>query len=122
MSLRSHAGAASSKLIAILVAIATAAALMVVGTGTAAAANRDWLRGDNSGTCDWDGAGYWVQRCDVWSQAMGRNIPVQIQPAERGGNASAVIVRRGRSINSVSGVVDISSMNLGSRDERRLQD
>ena len=26
---------------------------------------------------------------------------------------SAVIVRRGRSINSVSGVVDISSMNLG---------
>ena len=92
MSLRLHAGAASSKLIAILVAIATAAALMVVGTGTAAAANRDWLRGDNSGTCDWDGVGYWVQRCDVWSQAMGRNIPVQIQPAERGGNAGLYLL------------------------------
>ncbi len=87
MSVFSRAGALGHKLIVLLVALATAAGLMVVGTGTASAANRDWLRPDATGVCDWDGAGHWVQRCDVYSPAMGRNIAVQIQPSQRGGNA-----------------------------------
>lgn len=87
MSVISRAGAMSHKLIVLLVALATAAGLMVVGTGTAAAANRDWLRPDATGHCDWDSKGHWVQRCDVYSPAMGRNITVQIQPSQRGGNA-----------------------------------
>ncbi|WIM67510.1 alpha/beta hydrolase family protein [Corynebacterium breve] len=75
------------RIVALITAIATAAALMVVGTGTAQAAPRDWLRPDATGTCDWDSVGFWVQRCDVWSEASGYNITVQIQPAIRGGNA-----------------------------------
>ena len=92
MSVFTRAGEASRRLVALVVALATAAALMVVGQGTAQAANRDWLRADNSGYCDWDAVGFWVQRCDVWSPAMGRNIPVQIQPAERGGNAGLYLL------------------------------
>ena len=92
MSVFSRAGAVSHKLIALLVALATAVGLMVVGTGTAEAANRDWLRPDSTGHCYWDGAGHWVQRCDVYSPAMGRNIPVQIQPAQRGGNAGLYLL------------------------------
>ncbi|WP_342320182.1 alpha/beta hydrolase [Corynebacterium mayonis] len=69
-----------------LVTLATALGL-IVGAPNAAAANRDWLRADNTGACIWDPVGYWVQRCDVWSPAMNRNIAVQIQPAIRGGNA-----------------------------------
>lgn len=92
MSVFTRAGEASRKLVALVVALATAAALMVVGQGTAQAANRDWLRADNSGYCDWDAVGFWVQRCDVWSPAMGRNIPVQIQPAGRGGNAGLYLL------------------------------
>lgn len=92
MSVITRASELSRKLIAVLVAFATAASLMVVGTGTASAANRDWLRPDSTGTCDWDAAAWWVQRCDVYSAAMGRNIPVQIQPAERGGNAALYLL------------------------------
>ena len=72
--------------IALLLTLGTALGL-VANAPTAAAANRDWLRPDATGTCDWDAVNYWVQRCDVWSQAMGRNITVQIQPAARAGNA-----------------------------------
>ncbi|MEX3504326.1 alpha/beta hydrolase [Corynebacterium sp. LK2510] len=72
--------------IALLVTLGTALGL-IAGAPNAAAANRDWLRADATGTCDWDAVGYWVQRCDVWSPAMNRTIPVQIQPAIRGGNA-----------------------------------
>ncbi|WP_080791815.1 alpha/beta hydrolase [Corynebacterium pacaense] len=92
MSVFTRAGAVSRRLIAMLVALATAAGLMVVGAGTASAANRDWLRPDATGSCDWDPANWWVQRCDVYSPAMGRNIPVQIQPAQRGGNASLYLL------------------------------
>lgn len=74
-------------------ALAVAGGLMAgVGAGPAAADNRDWLRPDSTGSCDWDQVGYWVQRCDVWSEAMGRNIPVQIQPAGRGGNAALYLL------------------------------
>ncbi|AWB85169.1 esterase [Corynebacterium liangguodongii] len=73
---------------ALLVIFALAASL-VVAAPKAHATNRDWLRPDATGACEWDpGVAYWVQRCDVYSAAMGRIIPVQIQPAERGGNAA----------------------------------
>ena len=91
------AGAASSafrgRVVSVLVAIAVAMGLAVTaGTQEASAANRDWLRGDSTGACEWDRVGYWVQRCDVWSPAMGRNIPVQIQPAKNGGNAGLYLL------------------------------
>ena len=77
-----------TRVLSVMAAIAVALGLVVTaGTQEASAAHRDWLRADATGTCEWDGIGFWVQRCDVWSQAMGRNIPVQIQPAKNGGNA-----------------------------------
>ncbi|MCQ9352697.1 esterase family protein [Corynebacterium sp. 153RC1] len=87
------------KVTATAAAVVTAGALVVAGTGEAAAANRDWLRPDATGTCDWDAAAYWVQRCDVWSDAMGRNIPVQIQPALNGGNAGLYLLDGARATN-----------------------
>lgn len=59
----------------------------VVAAPQAQAAHRDWLRPDSTGMCEWDPVMYWVQRCTVWSPAMNQHIPVQIQPAQRGGNA-----------------------------------
>ena len=73
-------------LLALLMALLTALGA-VVSAPQASAANRDWLRPDSTGTCEWDRVGFWVQRCTVWSPAMGRHITVQIQPAQRGGNA-----------------------------------
>lgn len=78
---------ASRKIAATALATVTAASLAVFGGGVAHADNRDWLRPDATGTCDWDPVLYWVQRCDVYSDAMGRTIPVLIQPAARGGDA-----------------------------------
>lgn len=76
-------------ILALIVTVATAVGLMVAGPGavTADAEPRGWLRPDATGACEWDAHGWWVQRCDVWSPSMGRNIAVQIQPAARGGNA-----------------------------------
>lgn len=74
-------------IIAAVAAIIMVATLAVVKPSQAEAANRDWLRPDNTGYCEWDPVQYWVQRCDVWSPAMGRDITVQIQPAKNGGNA-----------------------------------
>ncbi|WP_288832827.1 alpha/beta hydrolase family protein [uncultured Corynebacterium sp.] len=79
-------GTIKRALIALLVTLGTAVGLVATAPN-ASAANRDWLRADSTGTCEWDAVAYWVQRCDVWSQAMNRNITVQIQPAARGGNA-----------------------------------
>ena len=73
-------------LMGLVVALLTALS-MIVAAPQAQAANRDWLRPDSTGTCEWDRVGYWVQRCTVWSPAMNRHITVQIQPAQRGGNA-----------------------------------
>ena len=75
---------ALKKLAKTVVAAATATAVALSGVGVAQAANRDWLRPG----CHWDAHGHWVQRCAVWSPSMGRNIDVQIQPAQRGGNAA----------------------------------
>lgn len=79
--------AASRRAVAAVAATVTAASLSFAVAPEASAAPRDFLRADNTGTCEWDAVGWWVQRCDVWSPAMGRNIPVQIQPAKNGGNA-----------------------------------
>ncbi|QPK84368.1 esterase family protein [Corynebacterium qintianiae] len=75
-----------------LLVIFAIAASMTVAAPKANAANRDWLRPDATGACEWDAVGFWVQRCDVWSPSMGRNIPVQIQPAVRGGNAGLYLL------------------------------
>lgn len=87
MSIATRLRSAGRKITSVALAAVTAAGLAVAGTGVAHADNRDWLRPDATGTCDWDAAMYWVQRCDVWSPAMGRNIPVLVQPAQRGGDA-----------------------------------
>lgn len=87
MTIASQLRTTSTKTINILIALAVAVTLSVMGAGQAHAANRDVLRADNTGACEWDGVGFWVQRCDVWSPAMGRNIPVLVQPSARGGNA-----------------------------------
>ncbi|AZA10520.1 alpha/beta hydrolase [Corynebacterium gerontici] len=93
MTFVSRLKALAKKSTATLAAVATAATISVVGAGTASAAgHRDWLRPDATGTCDWDGVQFWVQRCDVWSPANGRNITVQIQPSQRGGNAALYLL------------------------------
>lgn len=74
-------------LVALVVALATAMTAMVAAPDAKAANPRGWLRPDATGHCSWEPVKYWVQRCDVYSPAMGRNIPVQIVPAARGGNA-----------------------------------
>lgn len=70
--------------LAFVVAMLLGTSLIVTGAGTAQAANRDVLRAG----CIWDTHKWWVQRCDVWSEANGRNIPVQIVAATQGGNAA----------------------------------
>lgn len=70
--------------LAFVVAMLLGTSLIVTGAGTAQAANRDVLRAG----CIWDTHNWWVQRCDVWSEANGRNIPVQIVAATQGGNAA----------------------------------
>ncbi|WP_312715331.1 alpha/beta hydrolase [Corynebacterium flavescens] len=81
------------RMLAFVAAVAVALGLAVVaGSQPAHAANRDGLRADATDTCIWDGVGFWVQRCDVWSQAMGRNIPVLVQPAINGGNAGLYLL------------------------------
>ncbi|MCF4007335.1 esterase family protein [Corynebacterium uropygiale] len=93
MSLKTGLRGLVKKASAAVVAVAAAASLMVAGTGTAAADNMNWLRPG----CRWDsefpgGVPDWVQRCDVYSEAMGKNIAVQIRPAERGGNAALYLL------------------------------
>lgn len=100
----------SRKLVAALTAFATAAVLMVAGGGVASAGPRDWLRPDATGHCEWDQVGYWVQRCDVWSEATGANITVQIQPAQRGGNAGLYLLDGLRATNHSSAwLVDVNA-------------
>lgn len=80
------------RMMAAVLALLIAAALTVAAAPKASAANRDFLRPDNTGACEWDPVGFWVQRCDVWSPSMQRNITVQIQPAARGGNAGLYLL------------------------------
>lgn len=93
--------------VAVIAAMLTALGAMTVGTGQAQAANRDELRPDATGTCEWDPHGYWVQRCDVWSPSMGRNIAVQIQPAGRGGTAGLYFLDGLRATEETNGWMDV---------------
>lgn len=86
-------------LVAVVVAVAMAVGLMVAVPEKAHADNRAWLRPDATGHCEWDYRGWWVQRCDVHSNAMGHFITVQIQPAARGGNASLYLLDGLRAMN-----------------------
>ncbi|MBC3185846.1 esterase family protein [Corynebacterium sp. zg-331] len=93
--------------VAVVGAMLAALGMMAVGTGQAQAANRDQLRPDATGTCEWDPHGYWVQRCDVWSPSMGRNIAVQIQPAERGGDAGLYFLDGLRATEETNGWMNV---------------
>ncbi|MHA2790002.1 alpha/beta hydrolase [Corynebacterium sp. S7] len=93
---------ARRRVIALITAIAAAVSLMVVGAGSANAANRDWERPDATGTCEWDPVNFWVQRCDVWSEATGGVITVQIQPAKNGGNAGLYLLDGLRATNNTN--------------------
>ncbi|MCS4535971.1 alpha/beta hydrolase family protein [Corynebacterium sp. HS2168-gen11] len=90
------------KVTASVVAVATAGALAIAGQGIAHAGNRDWLRPDATGSCEWDAAAYWVQRCDVYSPSNGRTMTVQIQPAARGGNAGFYLLDGARALDTHS--------------------
>ncbi|MCH6197313.1 esterase family protein [Corynebacterium mastitidis] len=95
-----HAGAWSRReyrmdrvVAAVMVAVVTAVTMMVAGPASPAhAGNRDWLRPDSTGTCEWDPALYWIQRCDVWSPSMNQHVAVQIRPATQGGNGSLYLL------------------------------
>ncbi len=96
MSVLTGLNQANRRVIALITAFVTALTVMVFGgAGVANADPRDWLRADNSsnGSCDWDPSIAWyVQRCEVWSPASGKNITVQIQAAARGGNAGLYLL------------------------------
>lgn len=67
--------------------------------------NRAQLRRDNSRDrqCDWDPVNYWVQRCEVWSDAMKRKIRVQIQPSKYGGSHALYLLDGMRARNDWNG-------------------
>ncbi|RNE49993.1 alpha/beta hydrolase [Corynebacterium alimapuense] len=93
MTIQTATHSVGRKALALVTALATAMAMMVfVGAGEATANNRGWLRADATGSCEWDAARYWVQRCDVYSPSTGENITVQVQPANRGGNAGLYLL------------------------------
>ena len=97
------------RIIALLAAVVTVASLAVFADSPEAKASphRGWLRPDSTGNCEWDpNVAYWVQRCDVFSPAMGRNIPVQIQPAQRGGNAGLYLLDGLRATNKTNAWVN----------------
>ncbi|MDO4910864.1 MAG: alpha/beta hydrolase family protein [Corynebacterium sp.] len=92
---------------------ATLLVLATIGGQTAVAradvANRDWLRPDATGTCEWDAANYWVQRCDVYSPSMGTNITVLVQPSQRGGDAAFYLLDGMRAETDFTGWVNYAN-------------
>lgn len=90
--------------VTMVTAVAVALGMMASPSAATAQDNRHWLRPDATGTCEWDPhVAYWIQRCDVYSPAMGRNIPVQVQPASRGGNAGLYLLDGLRANNQQNG-------------------
>lgn len=82
MSFTTTARGFKAKMLAVLVAIATVfGAVQFVTTEEAVAHDRGVL----GPKCEWDHYMYWVQYCQVYSEAMGRDVPVHIRP---GGGAS----------------------------------
>ncbi|MDO4909010.1 MAG: alpha/beta hydrolase family protein [Corynebacterium sp.] len=95
-----------------ITAVLVAIAMICTGQSVVAHAdvgNRDWLRPDNTGTCEWDASNYWVQRCDVYSPSMGKNITVLIQPAQRGGDAAFYLLDGMRAETDFTGWVNYAS-------------
>ncbi|MDY6050337.1 MAG: alpha/beta hydrolase family protein [Corynebacterium sp.] len=80
------------RIMAAVLALIMALTVAVAAPQRAHAANRDWLRNDSTGQCEWDSALFWVQNCTVWSPSMEKHIMVQIQPAGRGGNAGLYLL------------------------------
>lgn len=79
-----------TKMMAVLVAVATALGMATVAAPGASAEDLGNFQ-PRSG-CDWadrepGGPGFRVQNCQVYSEAMGQAIKVQIKPASRGGAA-----------------------------------
>ncbi|AZA12549.1 Diacylglycerol acyltransferase/mycolyltransferase Ag85C precursor [Corynebacterium choanae] len=84
--------------------VVTAGSLSLAGvTDAQAQGNREWLRPDATGTCEWSQVQHWVQRCDVFSPAMGRTIPVLVQPSKAGGNAGLYLLDGMRAEDNQSG-------------------
>lgn len=107
MTTTSFVSRTSRRVTAALAAIIMAITVIAVaGPQQAVAAPRDFLRADATGHCEWDRVGWWVQRCDVWSESMGRNIPVQIQPAKRGGNAALYLLDGLRATDHTNGWIN----------------
>ena len=90
--------------LAFVVAMLLGTSLIAAGAGTAQA--NQWLRPG----CAPDDSGPNVQRCNVWSDANGRNIQVQIVPATDRGNAAYYMLDGLRATNhSNAWLVDVNA-------------
>ena len=79
----------------LMAAVVVSVVALMLGMSTAlsshkahAGGSRDTLRPG----CTWDAAAYWVQKCTVHSDAMNKDIPVQVQAANGNGNAGLYIL------------------------------
>lgn len=89
MSFSATSRGAMTKVIAAIVAIAAVFGIVTVASAGDAKADRGTLRPDSTGQCEWDPYGWHVQYCTVYSEAMGRDIPVHVRAADTPtGNAS----------------------------------
>ena len=75
----------------LMVAVLVSAIALMLGMTTALSSNKAHAEGSRDTLrpgCTWDAAAYWVQKCTVHSDAMNKDIPVQIQAANGNGNAA----------------------------------
>lgn len=78
-----------SRVFAAILALAVVAGILTASMQQAEASpNRSHLRPG----CVFDSYQYWVQICQVYSPAMGTNIPVQIVPSRDGGNKALYLL------------------------------
>ncbi|WP_295627719.1 alpha/beta hydrolase family protein [uncultured Corynebacterium sp.] len=84
MSFTAIARGWKAKALAAMVAVATIFGMMQFAATEEAQADphRGYLRAG----CEWDNYNYWVQYCQVWSEAMGRNITVHVRPGTAAGS------------------------------------
>ena len=72
------------------------AAVAAVALGAAALSQAPIATADNRGAlrqgCTWDSYQYYTQHCQVFSAAMGRDIPVQIVPSVAGGDKALYLL------------------------------
>jgi len=79
----------------LMVAVLVSAIALMLGMTTALSSNKAHAEGSRDTLrpgCTWDAAAYWVQKCTVHSNAMNKDIPVQIQAANGNGNAGLYIL------------------------------